>query len=189
MGGNQEADTIEGLTQKRFAPRENGVLLGSVLSVQASRQPCQSRPFAAGEHYPPGMGRPVIVRQLLHGWIGPPGHSHHEMPPVISWLRRLKPVCGPSQPPCQSYPMHLGRLTSGFVGGVVTMSNWGEACLEIVQIPSATYLLGNSNLTLQELHDEPRSMSQGLESPTRISLVARAYDLQFFDYSGRQTTW
>ena len=69
------------------------------------------------------------------------------------------------------------------------MSNWGEACLEIVQIPGATYLLGNSNLTLQELHDEPRSMSQGLESPTRISLVVRAYDLQFFHHSGRQTTW
>jgi hypothetical protein len=83
--------------------------------------------------------------------------------------------------------MHLGRLTAGFVGGVVTMSNWGEVYLEIVRIPGATNLLGNSNLTLQELRDEPRSMSQGLESPTRISLVAGAYDLQSFDHSGRQT--
>ena len=49
------------------------------------------------------------------------------------------------------------------------MSNWGEAYLEIVRIPGATNLLGNSNLTLQELRDVPRSMSQGLESPTRIS--------------------
>jgi hypothetical protein len=85
--------------------------------------------------------------------------------------------------------MHLGRLTAGFVGGVVTMSNWGEVYLEIVRIPGATNLLGNSNLTLQELRDEPRSMSQGLESPTRISLVAGAYDLQSFDHSGRQTVW
>jgi hypothetical protein len=58
-----------------------------------------------------------------------------------------------------------------------------------VRFPGATNLLGNSNLTLQELRDEPRSMSQALESPTRISLVAGAYDLQSFHRSGRQTAW
>jgi hypothetical protein len=65
----------------------------------------------------------------------------------------------------------------------------GQTPLEIVRFSGATNLLGNSNLTLQELRDEPRSMLQALESPTRISQVARAYDLHSLHHSGRQTAW
>ena len=69
LWGNQEADPIEGLTEERLPPGENGILLGSVLAVQASRQPCQSRSFAAGEHHAPGVGWAVVVRRHLRGRI------------------------------------------------------------------------------------------------------------------------
>ncbi len=78
LGGNQEADPIERLTQEGFEPSEHGILLGSVLAVQVPGQRSQSHSLATCEHDSPGMGWAVIVWRLLHCWLWLPADPHHE---------------------------------------------------------------------------------------------------------------